>query len=323
MGRQSQRRFRLIDRACALFAKARRIRDEGSLARALHASRRALDLFLAHDGPESPDVAHVLLERSGTFLDLGRYADGLASIEEAILILRAKRTGGDIARLRHQVFIHAGHVQVLHANYAGARKSFSRALRAAESQRLGGHAVARALNGLGMVAKYTGRFLEGERLYRRALRESARAPGANGSLVATVLHNLAGLDHARRRFARAERWARRGLALRERDHGATATTTATDVAALAAIVHARGRHDEAAALYRRSLSTLRDRLGPDHFEVVFNVSQLAALEHARGRLVLSRRLYRQSLPRLERILGCDHPVVARVAANLAELLRTP
>jgi tetratricopeptide (TPR) repeat protein len=233
--------------------------------------------------------------------------------------MQAKRAGGDVARLRHQVLVHAGHVQVLRADYAQAQQSFTRALREAESQRLGGRAVARALNGLGMVAKYTGQFTEAERLYHRALRELS-TEAATGPLVATVFHNLGGLEHARRHLAPAERWARRGLALRSRREGAV--ITAKDVAALAAIVQARGRHAEAAALYRRALSTLRQRLGPGHFEVVFNLSQLAALEHARGRFLESRRLYRRSLPQLRRILGRDHPMVAGVVANFAKLLNT-
>ena len=262
----------------------------------------------------------MLLERTGLFIELSRYDEAGASIQSAVSILNARRAGGPVARLRHQVFVQAGHVHILRADYPRARRSFSRAQRIAEGHGLGPVARARALNGLGLTARYTGRFDLAARLYSRALRALGRAGAKTGTLVATLFHNLGGLEHARSRFARAERWSRRGLRLRERACGPAAAETAIDVAALAAIVHARGRHEEAARLYRGSLAILRRRLGPHHFEVVFNLSQLAALEQTRGRVAASRRLYGQALPALERILGRDHPVVAQVAANCRTLV---
>jgi tetratricopeptide (TPR) repeat protein len=315
MGRKSQPR--LIRDACALFARARRLGDAGRPAPALHAYRGALELFRKHLGPQSLDVAHVLLERSGALVDLGRLAAAQSSIEEAVGIVLAGPAQGDAARLRHHVFLHAGHVQVLRADYAQARQSFDCALQAALCYEMGPRAVARALNGLGMVAKHAGRLAEAEDFYRRALRALDRREAAARPIVASVFHNLGGLEYARGRLCRAHRWARLGLALRSRREGAV--TRARDVAALAAIVQARGRHAEAAALYRSALSTLTWKLGPRHFEVVFTLGQMAALEQARGHPTASRRLYRQSLPHLRRVLGTDHPMVARVAANSARL----
>jgi len=281
MGRQPQPRVGLIDRACTLFASAQRLRDEGSPQRALRASARALDLFRQHGDPKCLDVANILLERSGIYLDLGRYAAADASLEEALGIVRTRRAGGDVARLHHQVFVQAGHVQVLRAKHTPARRLFARALATAETHQLGGAALARARNGLGMVAKYTGRFAEGEAHYRRALRELGPPRDATAQLRATLFHNLGGLEHARGRFERAEVWARRGLALRTHHCGATSTATALDLAALAAIVQGGCRYEEAARLYSRALSILRRRLGPDHVEVAFNLRQLATLERAR------------------------------------------
>jgi len=319
MGRKPQRQRSLIGRACALLERARQLRDAGSPVPALRASQQSLDLFLKHDPRPGPDAANVLLERSGLFLDLSRFHEAAASIEAAVSILEAYPARGPIARLRHQVFIQSGHVHILRAEYRRARRAFSRALTTAEGHGLSDWAVARALNGLGMAARYGRRFAEAARFYHRALRHLGRAAETSGPLMATVLHNLGGLDHARRRFARAEHWARRGLAARERWCGATAVATGTDLAALAAIVHARRRHEEAARLYERALAILRSHLPHDHFEVVFNLAQMAALEQARGRVVTSRRLYRWARPRLEQILGGEHPVVVQVAANATRL----
>jgi tetratricopeptide (TPR) repeat protein len=319
MGRKPQPHVSLTQRACALFERARQLRDQGASGRALRANGQALDLFRRRDRPPGLDVANVLLERTGLLLERSRYDEARASIQEAVSILKAGRAGGAAARLRHQVFIQAGHVQVLHADYARARRSFARARRLAESHGLGPLARARALNGLGLAARYTGRFDLAAQLYRRARRALGRADETTSALAATLFHNLGGLEHARRRFRRAERWSRRGLALRTRGCGAASAETAVDVAALAAIVHARGGHEEAARLYRRSLAVLRRRLGPNHFEVAFNLGQLAALEHTRGRFGSSGRLYRRALPTLERLLGRAHPVVVQVAENRRKL----
>jgi tetratricopeptide (TPR) repeat protein len=256
---------------------------------------------------------------SGALIDLGRYDEASRYAEDAVAIVRASHAGGDHARLRHQAFILFGHLQVLRGDYREARACFARARRVAQAHDLGPVATARALNGLGVVAKYTGRWASGARYYRLALRAVGPADGPHWPMAATLLHNLGGLEHARGRFARAERWARRGLTLREKNGVPSSVERGTDLAALAAIVHARGDLGEAARLYRRASTLLHRRLGADHFEIAFNLGQMAALEHSRGRLVESRRLYRRALPRLERILGREHPVVARVKANFAEL----
>lgn len=322
MGRQPQPHVHLTRRACALFERARRLRDRGLPALALRPSRQALALFRRRDrrhGRPGLDVANVLLERTGLLLDLSRYDEAHASVEEAVRILNGRRAGGVAARLAHQVFTEAGHVHILRADHARARRYFTRALGVAERHDLGLHARARALNGLGLAARYAGRFDLAARHYQRARRLLGRTDPAAVPLAATLFHNLGGLEHARGRFARAERWSRRGLALRERACGPGAAETAIDVAALAAIVQARGGHEEAGRLYRRALAVLRRRLGPDHFEVVFNLGQLAALEQTRGRLAASERLYRRARPALARILGRGHPVVAQVAANHRKL----
>ena len=284
-------------------------------------SRRALDLFLAVEGPRGLDVANTLIERSGMFLDRGRYHEARESVEQAVSILSVPRQGGEESSLRHQAFSEAGHVHVLLADFRRARALCTRSLRVAEEHSLGAAAKARSLNGLGMVAKYTGRFSESDRYYRRALAELGSRGARTHALTATLCHNLGGLEFVRKRYATAERWARRGLKLRNRRPRsfATAIAGATDLAALAAIVHARGRYTEAAQLYRRALASLRLRLGRHHFEVVFNLSQMAALEQARGRKPQSQHLYRESVPALRRLLGPDHPVVVQVVANRARL----
>lgn len=79
--------------------------------------------------------------------------------------------------------------------------------------------LAGALNDLGMLRKYQGRYSEAIPLYRRAL-GIVRAAGLGASAeAASLYHNLGGIDHARGRYAQAEAPARRAVALRTRALG--------------------------------------------------------------------------------------------------------
>lgn len=143
----------------------------------------------------------------------------------------------------------------------------------------------RSLNGLGMVAKYTGQWGAGRRHYSHALVLLGGGRPASGPLAATVLHNLAGLEHAAGRYARAEALARRGIAVRKKAERGPTVPLATDLAALAAILHSRGALEEAAPLYRRAIGILERRLGRRHPEVRFAVRQWRAIPGRTGRFL--------------------------------------
>jgi tetratricopeptide (TPR) repeat protein len=314
MGRQSQPGPRLIERACFLLARAQRLRDQGKPGVALPVNLRSLALFVKHDRPGSLDTVNAHLEVGGALLDLGRYENARRSVARALELLRKRRGGGDVARLRHRAFIEAGHVAILQGRYATARPWFVRALRLAELHDLPPLLPARALNGLGMVAKYTRHFDESERFYRLSMDRVRRAGVLGRPMSAVILHNLGGLEYARGRLARAERFAIQGLRRRELSSGRSSVAMGADLAGLAAIVQARGRRVEAGKLYLLALSILRRRLGPRHFEVNFNVAQLAILTASAGRLAASRRLFGQAIPHLARALGASHPVMKHFAS---------
>ncbi len=131
---------------------------------------------------------------------------------------------------------------------------------------------ARALNELGIVCKYTGRFDEGRVLYERAL---ALVP-PDSVEAAAILHNLGGIEHARGRNAEAEGPARRAVEVRSRALGPDALEVARGdleeaerlhrraLANLATTLRAAGRPDEAVALDRRAHALLDGRVAPDH-----------------------------------------------------------
>ena len=76
--------------------------------------------------------------------------------------------------------------------------------------------VVTALNALGILHKYTGRFDEADAFYERAIRLAERVNPDDQSLLATLFHNIGGLAHARGDHAAGEAPARRSVELRER-----------------------------------------------------------------------------------------------------------
>jgi Flp pilus assembly protein TadD len=176
-------------------------------------------------------------------------------------------------------------------------------------------ADARALNELGIVCKYTGRFDEGRELYERAL---ALVP-PDSAEAAAILHNLGGIEHARGRHAEAEGPAWRAVEIRTLARGADHVDVAADRAPLAAIVDGLGRTDEAEALLREALAVFER--AREHHEVGVTLANLAAIAHKRGDHAGAERLHRRALTIREATLGGDHPELAITLANLATTLR--
>lgn len=178
--------------------------------------------------------------------------------------------------------------------------------------------LAAALNALGIVCKYSGRFAEGERHYVRALAILEVAGQGATPAAAAIHHNIGGIRHARGDYAAAESPARRAVAINERALGHDDPATAADRAALAPILDALGRDDEAEDLLRSALAAFgRER---DDYEVAMTLGNLAAILQRRGELEAAAIMHRRSLETKERILGADHPELATTMSNLATTL---
>lgn len=81
----------------------------------------------------------------------------------------------------------------------------------------------------------------------------------------------------------------------------------------------QGRLEEAEALYRRALNGLAKTVSETHPDYAVALNNLGRVRAARGDYPSARRCHEQALMRLEGSLGPDHPLVAKAAANLAEI----
>jgi tetratricopeptide (TPR) repeat protein len=178
--------------------------------------------------------------------------------------------------------------------------------------------LAGALNALGIVCKYTGRFTEGENHYVRALAILEMQGEGQMPLAAAVHHNIGGIRHARGDYEGAESPARRAVEINERALGHDHSVTAADRAALAPILDALGSHEEAEALLRRALATFERE--HDDYEVAMTIGNLAAILQRRGDLEEAEEMHRSSLALKERTMGGDHPELATTLSNLATTL---
>jgi tetratricopeptide (TPR) repeat protein len=225
------------------------------------------------------------------------------------------------AQLTVRALLDAGHRAIEAAAYTEADVDLRGALALAE-RRLGANDLdtARTLNQLGMLAKYTARFDDGQADYLRGL-AIAQAAGDDPLLVADLCHNLGGLEHARENFAAGEPFARRAVEIRARILGPDHPAVAADRAALAALLDGQGKYEEAEALYVAAIPALERMPGPPPIELAVSLNNLAALDQARGRLERAEPLYRRALALKERLLAPDHPDIAMTLNNLAVLCR--
>lgn len=308
------------DEVTALYEQALALRSAHALAPAQEIVARLL-VRLRRGGAGPVDVARVLQLRGALADDAGDARAALRSFAAAARLVAPLRRDPDAARLRVQIACAAAWVRVGRGEYDQARALYTAALRLAR-RRLGpvDDDTIAALNGLGVVGKYTGRFRSAEHYYDLALRAlRGRRGRADAMTLATLYHNLGGLEHARGRPGRGEPHARRSVELRERALGPDHPAVAADVAALAALLDAQDRFDEAEALYRRALAIFRRVYGREHYELCVTYNNLGAVAHRRGRPRGAERLYRRALAMKEKLLGAGHPDVALTLSNLGAL----
>ncbi len=183
---------------------------------------------------------------------------------------------------------------------------------------MGDPGLAEALNALGIVYKYTGRFGEAEVLYVRALAILEVAGQGETPAAAAIHHNIGGARHGHGDYAAAEAPARRAVAINEKALGSDHLTTACDRAALAPILDGMGRHEEAEALLRQALVTFERE--HDDYEIAMTLGNLAAVHQQRGDLGAAALMHRRALSIKERVLGPEHPELATTLSNLATTL---
>jgi tetratricopeptide (TPR) repeat protein len=242
----------------------------------------------------------------------------LASLVRARAVLRPLRGDLDFDRLRARCLSDLGSLHIVRGSYGDARRALVRALGIA-NRKLGPLEQAIALNGLGMVGKYTRRFRQAARAYQRALGLALGEFGADSAFVATIEHNLGGLLHARGDFRAAEPHARRAVAIRRKVLGPRHPETLADEAALVAVLDGLEQWDEAEPLHRRIVSDLQRVHGRAHAEVGYALANLGAHWQLRGRYAKAAPPLQRAVRIQQATLGLGHPSLGLTLHNLGAL----
>ena len=305
---RSEIAVRLHEGALEAMSAGRQQRADALAARALRLAREYGPALL---------VASLLDTRATLARSAGRPRDAASFCRRALFWANRAGASPDAARLRRQLGIQQAILTCELGSYDKALSMARDALAAA--RRLGPRSpeLVAALNAVGFCCKYSGRWAEGERCYRRALRLEERAGNGRSDAVATLLHNLGGIEHARGRPKRAAVWARRGLALRKLLYPARHAAVAADAAAVAPILSELHRFTEAEELLLDVVPIYRRSPGWYRYELAVAYDNLATLRMEAGRPATVERLYRYSIRLKRRALGPRHPDLGLTLNNLA------
>ena len=297
--------------------KSGRLDDSRRLA------RETVQAAAAVFGPDSPDLANVLLtaaaaeEAAGDFRAAQTLADRAARVASPLV-------GADRADLLYlwvsievvcaRLMVTLGEFALAEARLAAAMAAATRVLDHDDSAVLSIH------NLRAITAKSAGRFADAEAHYMKVRAVLQAAPDVDEQALAVLLHNLGGLAHARGRFADGLVLAQRGLRLRVKAVGPDHPDVARDLNAIGALHYDAGETAAADAAYRQALEVFERTLGSDHYEVGMTCANLAVSTAAVGDATEAAQLYRRALTVLESSLGARHPDVALVQHNFAVLL---
>jgi tetratricopeptide (TPR) repeat protein len=178
-----------------------------------------------------------------------------------------------------------------------------------------------ALNRLGIVCWWQGKYTEAEGLFKRALAIREKALGAKHPDVGQTLNNLALVYGAQAKYTEAEGLFKRALAIREKALGANHPDVGRSLNNLANVYRAQGKYSEAEGLCRRALAIHEKALGAGHPGVADTLNLLAGVYQAQGKYSEAERLFERALAIREKARGVGHPDVARAVNNLALMYR--
>jgi tetratricopeptide (TPR) repeat protein len=176
---------------------------------------------------------------------------------------------------------------------------------------------------LGMVYQKTGRYAEGEPLFKQAV---ALSEQTDAEWLPHELLTSADFYRAWGKYDQAEGQAKRALAIREQAlQPAGGIDAQLDVAVclngLGAIYLAGGKPDKAEAADRRALNMIQTFMSPDQADLEPYLEGLAAALRAQGKYDQAEPLYQRALAITGKNLGADNLDTAALLEKYAGLLK--
>lgn len=296
---------------------------DGRLDDARVLAATAVDTATAAFGPDSADLANIVLTLADVEEAAGNFSAALTLAERAAATAAplADSDDDELVALWVDIEVACARIRCTQGGYGQAEARLAAALTTATRVLAPDDPGVLSIHNMrGVTAKYAGRFDDAEAHYERVRAVLDIEPTADPQALAVLLHNLGGLAHSRGRVVEGLAHARRGLTLRIGTVGDNHPDVASDLNAIGALHHDAGDAPAAEGCYRRALEIFENTLGAEHYEVGMTCANLAVAVAASGDTQRAQQYYEQALQILQRPLGATHPDVALVRHNLAVLL---
>jgi CHAT domain-containing protein/Tfp pilus assembly protein PilF len=277
----------------------------------------ALAIKLRNDDPASTLRSSNILTAALAMLD--RRADASVVAERALEI-GTQAFGPEDPRLSSTLAALGGLARD-QESYSEAERYFERALTGL--QRLPNappFEVATAMDDLGDLYGLEGRFDDGERMLKQALKLLDQAYGASVQTAPNydkILNDMGNLYKDAGRLPEAEAALRRALAIGRARSGEDHPNVAASMGNLAVVLEHESRFAEAEDLYKRTLAVDEKIFGSNHPATAIGLNNLANVYSAQGRNQEAAGLQQRVLAIHERVFGPDSPDVGRSLNNLA------
>lgn len=249
-----------------------------------HHWKRAIELTRAY-----PDrlfeLAEYLTDYGGLLFQVGRPADAVAVLHEAISMLDA--FSGETPQLANRVKAVSSEARVY---------------------------LAMALEDTGEAGVE-----ELEALYRTGLNDCRSAAEAMNDCIRSTMANYARFLYYRNRLDEAEPLMRESIALEEAQYGHDHPKVAHALNSLASLYQMAGRFDQAAPLMRESLAIARRRYGNDHAALANPLNNLAFLLENTGDIPGAIQCLHEALAINRKYKGNRNSETAINLVNLAAL----
>ncbi|MCC7123822.1 MAG: tetratricopeptide repeat protein [Acidobacteria bacterium] len=245
---------------------------------------RAIDVLVAHRGPDHPLLVTPLISLGAVHLRAGRADLAVPLLERARAL--AAGAGPDAidvdAHTIVQMLNTLGEAYRTLGHPDQAEPLYREALVRLEQDRGGDHPeAATILNNLARIHIGTGRLDEAEALLRRAAPIVEARAGEAAPALCLLLANLAYVLLRQTRLAPALPLAERALAIGEHTSGSDHPDTVFARYVLGSLLHDAGDLDAAEAHLRTALDAQRTLFGLNHAAVTATQARLDTLRHAR------------------------------------------
>jgi CHAT domain-containing protein/tetratricopeptide (TPR) repeat protein len=243
-----------------------------------------LALESAKKGEDSghPLIPGILLNLSGLYSRVGRYADAMRSAKESIALLEKSQGPGTYYEAKGRTALAMAYFKT--GRNAEAKVEFLAASDILNKQLEPGHPeIAYALNNLSSVDSAMDNYPEAVERSEKALANLEGRSSGDNRFTAMILLNLGQGHLGLKQYDLAEHRLRRAAAIFEK--GATPLTDEAAVIynTLGDLLLNTGKRDEAEKAFRRAIAVCEANYGPDHPDTTAAIDNLATVLSSQGR----------------------------------------